>query len=541
MSNSTQDALTGLEHEIVEHFFALRPSTALGLGDHAYDGVLPDLSRKGTDRWSKESRTMLDRLAAVAERDLPRSRQLDRQLLRLLLEGALFDLEDARELDRNPMSYLFVPNLTDYMIRAYAPAAERVASIVRILEGTPAIFEDARARLESPLPRPFVTLSVQIAGGMSSHFGEAEAFARAESAELADFVHRSRERAEAAIASFADWLKTDQLPRANEDFVLGRERFQRLLWVREGLSTPVETVLEQGLADLRRNQDRLAEIARKEGTSVDLLLSRLNDDHPTSDELIGIARRVTEETREFVRRQDLVTIPEPEHAEVRDTPEWAHDLWTAAMSSPGPFESAVDGIYWVTNVDPEWTPQQREEWMRTFNYSMIRNTTVHEVWPGHYLQSLHTRQPNQTLARKAWFSFSFVEGWAHYCEQVALEAGFEDRSAHAEAAQLRDALIRDGRLVVSIRMHTQGLSVTDAATFLRTEAHLEQLHAEREAIRGTYNPEYFCYTLGKLAILDVRTKYLQSKFGSSLKRFHDALLSHGSPPIGMLDTLMSTS
>jgi uncharacterized protein (DUF885 family) len=541
MSSATHDPLAGLEHEIVEHFFALRPSMALGLGNHEYDGVLPDLSREGTDRWKQEARALLERLAAAPERELSRTRQLDRQLLRLLLEGALFDLEDARELDRNPMGYLFVPNLTDYMIRAYAPVAERVASIVRILDGTPAVFENARARLEAPLPRPFVTLSLQIAAGMASHFGEAEAFARAESAELANSVHRSRERAEVAIASFAEWLKTDQLPRANEDFVLGRERFQRLLWVREGLTTPVETVLEQGLADLRRNQDRLGEIARKEGTSVEHLLSRLNDDHPTSQELIAIARKVTEETRDFVRRQDIVTIPQPEHAEVRDTPEWAHDLWTAAMSSPGPFEKAVDGIYWVTNVDPAWTPQQKEEWMRTFNYSMIRNTTVHEVWPGHYLQSLHTRQPNQSLAQKSWFSYSFVEGWAHYCEQVALEAGFQERSANAEAAQLRDALIRDGRLVVSIQMHTQGLSVADAATFLRTEAHLEPLHAEREAIRGTYNPEYFCYTLGKLAILAVRTKYLQPKFGSSLKRFHDSLLSYGSPPIGLLDTLMAGS
>jgi uncharacterized protein (DUF885 family) len=177
--------------------------------------------------------------------------------------------------------------------------------------------------------------------------------------------------------------------------------------------------------------------------------------------------------------------------------------------------------------------------MRTLNHAMLKNTTVHEVWPGHYLQSLHFRKTRQSLARQVWSSYSFIEGWAHYCEQAALEAGFDDRSTSAEVTQLHDALLRDGRLIVSIGMHTQGMSVADAARLLRTEAHLEEVHAQREAIRGTYNPEYFCYTLGKLAILDARSKYLATKFRGSVKAFHDALLSYGTPPIGFLDSLLS--
>ena len=541
MPETSPDVLTVLENETVAHTFVLRPSMASYLGLHEYDGLVPDLARESTDAWIRTARGLLDRLHALPEPDLPPARRLDRNLLRLLLEGNLFDLEGTRELDRNPMVYLFQPDLTNYIARDYAPVADRVASIVRVLASVPKLLEAAKHRLEPVLPRAFVTLSIQIGSGLPSHFAEAEAFAATGSETLRQEVHRAREVAGAAVAAFVDWLRTDRLPRATDDFALGKERFQRLLWVREGLTMSVDEVLRRGREDLKRNQDRLAEIAQREGVPVDQLVARLYEKHPSAEELIPLVERLTNDIREFVRTKGLVTIPEPEHCHVRETPPWARDLWTAAMNSPGPFEKPVDGIYWVTSVDPKWTARQTDEWMRTLNYAMLKNTTVHEVWPGHYLQALHFRRTNQSLARKVWFSYSFIEGWAHYCELAALEAGFDGRSTSAEVTQLHDALLRDCRLIASIGMHTQGMSVADAARLLRTEAHLEEVHAQREAIRGTYNPEYFCYTLGKLAILDVRSKYLATKYGNSVRSFHDALLGFGTPPIGFLDPLLASA
>jgi len=539
MAPDSPDPLSMLEKEVVAHLFVLRPTTAASLGLHEYDGVLPDLSAESTRRWTATAKELVAQLRAVPETDLSVPRRLDRNLLRLLLEGNLFDLDETRELDRNPMSYLFQPDLTSYISRDYAPIPVRARAIVKILTSVPALLETAKARLEPVLPRPFVTLSIQIAGGLPSHFEEGETFAATHSEELRDEVRKAREVSDPAVRAFGEWLRTERLPRTTSDFALGRERFQQLLWVREGLSLPVDEVLRRGRDDLRRNQERLAEIARREGVTVDQLVARLNDQHPAPAELLPVVQRLTDEVREFVRRKDLVTIPEPEHCHVRETPTWARDLFTAAMSPPGPFDAPVDGIYWVTAVDPAWTPAQAEGWMRTLNHAMLKNTTVHEVWPGHYLQSLHFHKTDQSLARKVWFSYSFTEGWAHYCEQAALEVGFDDRSTSAEVTQLHDALLRDSRLIVSIGMHTQGMSVADAARLLRTEAHLEEIHAQREAIRGTYNPEYFCYTLGKLAILDARTKYLATRFHSSLREFHDSLLGFGSPPIGFLDALMA--
>ncbi len=539
MSPGPSDRLSSLEQEIVDHVFVLRPTFAASIGLHEYDGILPDLSTASTDRWATTARRLLRQLTEVAELALSRARRWDRSLLQLLLEGSLFDLEGSRELDRNPMSFLFQPDLTSYLSRNYAPVSDRVSGIVRILTSVPPLLEAAKTRLGRVLPRPFVRLSIQIASGLPAHFQEGESFAETGSPALRDAVRAARVDADGAVLSFAEWLREERLPHANEDFVLGREQFQRLLWVREGLTLPVEELLSQGRADLKRNRDRLEEIARREGVSPGQLIARLNDKHPTAEELIPLTRRLTYEIREFIRKEDLVAIPEPEVCHVRETPPWARDLWTAAMSPPGPFEKPVDGIYWVTSVDPAWTPSQKEEWMRTLNFAMMKNTTVHGVWPGHYLQALHFRRTEQTLARKVWFSYSFMEGWAHYAEQVVLEAGFESSSSDAQVVQLHDALLRDCRLMVSIGLHTQGWSVAAAARLFREDAHLGEILAEREAIRGTYNPEYFCYTLGKLAILGVRSKYLGSRFGSSLRAFHDTLLGFGAPPIGFLEPLLA--
>jgi uncharacterized protein (DUF885 family) len=539
MDAGSSDRLSPLEKEIVSHLFVINPTRAADLGLHQYDGLLPDLSRESMDRWAAVAKELLRRLDIIPEADLPSPRRLDRNLLRLLLQAALFSIEDMRTPERNPMSYLRQLDLTDYIVRDYAPIDDRASAIARLLTSFPSVLECGKRRLDPVLPRPFVTLSIRIAEGLPTHFEDGEAFASACSAALRDKVHAARKGADAAVRSFAEWLRKERLPQANDDFALGPERFQRLLWVREGLTMPVSDLLSRGRADLKRNQDRLAEIARKAGLSVDLMVERVCEKHPSPGDLIPLVRRLTDDAREFVRQRDLVTIPEPELCHVRETPPFARDLWTAACSSPGPFEKTVDGIYWVTGVDPAWTPAQAEGWMRTLNYAMLKNTTVHEVWPGHYLQKLHFRGSKQTLARQVWSSVSFSEGWAHYCEQVALEAGFDGASESAEVIQLHDALLRDCRLIVSIGMHTQGMSVAEAATLLRTEAHLEEINAQREAIRGTYNPEYFCYTLGKLAILEGRSKYLKTKFHGSLKTFHDALLGFGAPPIGFLDSLLA--
>ncbi len=537
-SSTPLSAFDILERRVVDHLFVLQPSYAVSLGLHDYDGLSPDLSRSGTDRWAASADALLAELAGFDPARLPPERRIDAFLLRLLLESPLFDLREARELDRNPMAYVGSVSLTNYLARDYAPAERRVAAVVRVLEEVPRILEEGRARLQPPLPKPFVDLALAIGGGLPAHLGEAQSFA--DRAHLGPNVARVRGAAEPAIAQFLAWLRDEQLPRATPDFALGATRFQRLLFVREGIDAPFDEIRRAGEADLARNQARLAQIAAEEHSAVDELFGRLNRQHPATGDLLTTARSYVEETRRFVTAHELASIPEPAVCRVEETPVWGRALSTASLNPPGPFDTtSSEGIYYVTPVDPSWTPTQAEEWLRSLNYAMLRNITVHEVFPGHYLQFLHFRRVSGSLARKVYLSPSFVEGWAHYAEQLAIEQGLGRESHAAEVAQIHDALLRDCRLLASIGLHTNGMTVDAATALFQREGHFERLPAEREAIRGTFNPEYFCYTLGKLAILNARGQYLSSRFGGKLAAFHDRLLAFGCPPIGLLDTLLA--
>jgi uncharacterized protein (DUF885 family) len=526
-----------LEREVVDHVFAFQPGYAVSLGLHQYDGRLPDFSTESTDRWSTRARTLLARLAAIGADDLDAARRVDRFLLQLLLEGPLFDVSVATELDRNPMVYVGNVSLTPYITRAYAPAPARIDAALRVLRSVPALLDQGRRRLRPPMPRPFVDLAITMGEGLPAHFEEGEQFARR--AGRGPEVAEARAVAEEAVRRFVAWLRDEGRARSVPEFALGQEKFQRLLFVREGVTAPFDEIRRAGQADLERNQQRLAEIARAERVPIPALFDRMNADHPSADALLATARAFVDESREFVRSKRLVTIPEPTACRVEETPVWGRALTTASMDSPGPFESgSSEGIYYVTPVDPAWTPRQKEEWLRSLNRPVLRNVTIHEVFPGHYLQYLTLRARPGSLARKVYLSAAFTEGWAHYVEQLAIESGLDPDHPIAEVAQIHDALLRNCRLLSAIGLHTEGWSLERATALFQTEGHFERLPAEREALRGTYDPGYFCYTLGKLSILDARRRHLASKFGGDLRAFHDAVLSYGAPPIGLLDELL---
>lgn len=537
-STTSPGSVDTTERQVVEHLFALYPHYAVSLGRHDYDGRLPLVAREATDRWLIAARALEAEVAALRSAPMSEARRTDLFLLRLLLESARFDLVDSADLDRNPMTYFGAFSLTSYIARDYAPIPDRVRSIVQILEGAPAYFAAGRQRLNPVLAKPFVQLALSMGSGLPAHFAEAEEFARKASPALGDQVAAARQKAEPALQAFLGALKEEYAPRANDVFALGPERYQRLLFVREGIERPFAEIEKAGRADLERNQRRLEQIAREANATIPALLEGLYRDHPSAAELIPTTRAMVEEARHFVEEHALATVPAEAHARVEETPAWGRALSTASMDSPGPFDTTSgEGIYYVTPVDPAWSAQQQEEWLRSLNRTMLGNITAHEVYPGHYLQFLHFRTAPLSLARKAYLSPSFVEGWAHYTEQLVIEEGFGAPGAGAEVAQIHDALLRDCRLLASIGLHTRGMSVEEATQIFQREAHFERLPAEREAIRGTFNPEYFCYTLGKLAILDARKRYLGPKFGGSLKGFHDALLSFGCPPIGLFDRL----
>ncbi len=540
-ASSTDRAFVDLEQRILHHLLSFSPAGAVQLGLHAYDGLVPDLSEESEERHCQGIRRFQQEVEGIPEGELLPGARRDRGLLGLLLASDLFSLKELRTLERFPLAYVEGLQLVPYLARPYAPPEVRVRAMVRLLGGVPGVLAEGRRRLKDPLSAPLLSVSRAMAGGLAPHYAETERFVKESAPGELPGYRTAREEADAAVEGFlAHLVRAGE--RTTDDFALGPERFQRLLYVREGLTTPWEELRKRGESDLRRNQERLAELARQrraDGTPAGAL-AEISRDHPTPQTLLPEARACTEELRQFVLQKGFVTLPTPEHCRAEETPPVSRAWTTASLDPPGPFETATyEGVYHITPVEPSWDEQKQREWLESFNRPVLRNIPAHEVYPGHYLQLLHFRAQAKSLTRRCFLSGAFVEGWAHYAEQLVIEEGYRAGSPEAEMAQLHDALLRNCRLLASVDMHCRGRSLEEATALFQREGYLARFPAEREALRGTFNPEYFCYTLGKLEILEARRRYRALHPSSSLKEFHDRLLSLGAPPVGWINGLLS--
>jgi hypothetical protein len=540
-ASAADRAFVDLEQRIVHQVLSLAPAGAVQLGLHQYDGLVPDLSEGSEERHCQAIRRLQQELEGVPEGELNPEARRDRGLLSLLLASDLFSLKDLHVLERFPLTYVEGLQLVPYLARPYAPPEVRARAMVRLLTGVPAVLAEGRRRLRDPLPAPLLSVSQAMTAGLVPHYAETERFIRGSAPGELTAYRKAREEADAAVEAFRGHLARAE-GKATEDFALGPERFQRLLYVREGLTLPWEELRKRGESDLRRNQERLAELARQRDPPVSPAeaIAELSRDHPSAETLLPEARTFTEELRHFVLEKGFVTLPTPEHCRVEETPPVSRAWTTASLDPPGPFETTThEGVYHITPVEESWEEQKKREWLESFNRPVLRNVTAHEVYPGHYLQLLHFRAHAKSLSRRCFLSGAFVEGWAHYAEQLVIEQGYGAGSPEAEMAQLHDALLRNCRLLASVDMHCRGRSLEEATTLFQREGHLARFPAEREALRGTFNPEYFCYTLGKLEILEARRRYREAHPSASLREFHDRLLALGAPPVGWISELLS--
>ena len=350
-----------------------------------------------------------------------------------------------------------------------------------------------------------------------------------------------RRRPATAIKSYLDYLETDLAPRAKASFRLGRERFERKLKLEDGVELGSDRLLAIALRELAAVQEEFRKVAGRlnGGDPVEAWRSA-KEQHPAPGELISVAEAQVGELEEFLRTQDLVSLPDSEPVVVAPSPDfyrWAF----ASMWTPGPFESKPSrAYYYLTDVDRSWPPDRQKEHLRDFNIPTLWNISIHEVYPGHFLHFRHLRQVDSKVRKSTLFApASFVEGWAHYCEHMMVEAGFRRGDVTIRLGQLAEALVRLARFVVAIRLHCEDLSVEQGMRFFRDEAFLEETTARREAERGTFDPTYLVYSLGKLMMLKLRRDYKEQQGGKySLRSFHDAVLSQGSAPFWALRRLL---
>jgi uncharacterized protein (DUF885 family) len=549
-------AFARLAEEYIAGYLSWRPQTGTALGFHEYDGKVTDYSQASLKTELARLKSVDQRLGLLNTNRLNREAYYDYRILCSTIRREIFGFEEMQSYSQNPMTYAGALDLNIYIKRGFAPLEDRVRSIIAILNAAPQITSAARANLAQSLPRPQVETAIDQADGTADFLSNDLVAA------LKDFKNEilmasfkaANARAISEMRGYTAYLKEQKLPKANERYALGRERYQKLLEYGEMVTLSPEQLLDIGLRELRRKQEEFAETARQidPGRKPIEVFQAIQKDHPTEQSLIPDTARDLDMIRQFVVDHHIVTLPSQVRASVTETPQYLRATSFASMDTPGPFETkATEAYYYVTPVETGWPPPQKEQWLTAFNYYTTDVVSIHEVYPGHYVQFLCLKASPATRLEKIFTSYAFVEGWAHYTEQMMVDEGFgasalpkpaaadQVKAAKYRLAQIDEALLRICRLCVSIKMHCQGMSVEEATRFFQDNCYYEQRTARQESIRGAYDPEYLYYTLGKLEILKLREDYCRQEGATfTLEAFHNEVLRHGAPPIRLLREVM---
>ncbi|SPE55099.1 conserved hypothetical protein [Verrucomicrobia bacterium] len=480
----------------------------------------------------------------------------DYRILRGSVQREVFGFSQMQKYWRNPMTYAEAFDLNIYIKRNFAPLPQRVRSMISILNQAPALMAAARTNLAELLPRPQVETAILEANGAADFLAKdlVDALKPVKDAKLMTEFNAANQRAIEQMRGYAAYLKEQKLPKASYHYGLGRENYVKLLQYGEMITRSPEELLAIGTRELQNKQKVFADTAHEiapDKQPVEVF-KEIQKDHPTEQNLIADTAKDLEAIRDFVVARKVIQIPSRVRAQVKETPEYLRATSFASMDTPGPFETkAKEAYYYVTPPEPDWPAAQKEEWLTAMNYYTTDIVSIHEAYPGHYVQFLCLNASPATKLEKIFGSYAFIEGWAHYCEQIMVDEGFganggaspspEQRlkAAKYRLAQTDEALLRVCRLCVSIKMHCQGMTVDEATKFFRDNCYYEEKPARQEAVRGSFDPEYLYYTLGKLEILKLREDYRQQEGPRfSLEKFHNELLRHGAPPIRLLREVM---
>jgi len=520
------------------------PTNATFDGVHLHDDLLEDLSRAAIDGQVRDLGGFARRLAAIDPARLTDVERLERPALDANIRARLFELEAVRSWERNPQCYgdLLSTSLAGQILFDYAPLPERARRVLSKLRQVPRLMQAARDNIKDP-PGIFIKVGLESLRG-ALRFIEDD-LPRALGAlddlhVLGDLADASTE-ASHAIGAYVAHLENDVAPRARGPFRLGRERLQQKLQLEEGISLDADRLLAIAERELHATQEEFRRVAsRVDAKDPFGAWARAKSEHPAAGQVVATAQEQLDELKTFIQRQDLVTLPDKADVRVAPTPRFYR--WTfASMWTPGPFETRpLRAYYYITDADPTWPTDRQEEHLRDFNYGALWSISIHEVFPGHFLHYQHLRQVPAPLRKSILFSSTaMVEGWAHYAEQMMMEAGFRRQDPSIRLGQLAESLIRLCRAIVGIRLHAEDLSVEQGVRFFRDEAYLEEGSARREAERGTFDPSYVLYSLGKLMVLKLRDD-CKARQGDrfSLRVFHDSLLGNGTVPLWLHRNLM---
>ena len=545
-SASTADAAyTALAKAYFDENFRANPVGATATGIHAYDAQLGSYAAADYAAQIARDHRYLDHLGALDPAAMSPRTGLDRRMLENALRDDLLINDTMQQWKHQPDGYVQTASGGVFVLisRNFAPRAARMRAVIAREEQIPRLYAQARANLTA-VDKDTASIAAEDAAGSVALFTTTvpQALAGAGDAAARARLRRSTATAVAAANAFAAYLKSRWVAHPSGTYAIGAANYSARLKYEEGIDMPLDRYLAIGEKALAQTHAQMVATAKRidPHATTEQVLARLYKIHPDSAHLMAAAQGDLVKLRAFIIAHHIIDLPPDANIKVTPTPEFLRATTEASMDSPGPLERvATQAFYNVTPVNPHDPPKVQAQYLEAFNDFERPIVSAHEVYPGHFVNFAIDKHLPLTLSEKLLTATSFVEGWAHYDEQMMVEQGWGNGDPRVKIMQLREAIWRNARYVVGVKMHTQGMTVPQAIAFFQTQAFLDPASARAEAKRGTQDATYGYYTLGKLEIYKLRADY-EKKLGSAytLARFHHDLLQYGDPAIPLLRPLL---
>lgn len=524
-------------NQFLEDYFVAHPDFAVRAGRHEFDGKLPDWSAEGIAKEIKRLHDERDRIANIKDRQFDRRQRFERNYVLAVINADLFWLESAEWPYRNPYFYADAIDPDVYVSRRYAPLDQRLQAYTAYARAVPTALQQIRKNLRTPMPKTYVNIGHTSFGGLVSFYENdvPAVFASVTDEKLQKDFREANAAAIQAMKEMDAWFKTQEAG-ATDEFALGAAKFSEMLRETEGVEVRLDELANIGRRDLDRNLAVLREVCEKyaPGQSIANCVKRAQSHKPTGG-AVEMARKQLADLKAFISEKKLATIPGTEEALVAEAP--AYRRWNFAyINIPGPYEKGLPSIYYIAPPDPSWSAKEKEAYVPGVGSLLF--TSAHEVWPGHFLQFLHANRSSSKLGQ-LFVGYAFAEGWAHYSEEMMWDAGLGNNEPEMHIGQLLEALLRNVRFVSAIELHTGKMTVAESEKMFLEQGYQDAANARQQAARGTFDPAYLNYTMGKLMIRKLREDWTTSRGGKQAwQEFHDEFLKYGGPPIPLVRRAM---
>ena len=556
-ATSQDDAFQKIAHDYVEQYLRTNPEQATELGDHRFDGQLTDYSADARAKDLATQKEFRDKLNAIDGSQLAGANNIDFRILKENIDYQIFQAEELKQAEWNPLIYMqsLANSLYLLVARDFAPAEKRIPNLRQRMEGIPVVIAQAKANLQHP-PRVHTETAIEQTQGAIN-------LVRTELAPLLDQAPQLKKELEplqaktaAALEDYKKWLQNDLLPRSDGDFRLGAEKYRKKLRFALASDLPIEEIMKRARADLDQTQIAIYETAlplyKKYFPTADpaaagladkhkviaAVLDKLAEQHPNDATVVDFAKKITAEATDFVKQQDLVAVPTVP-LDVITMPEFKRGVAIAYCDAPGPLEKNGKTFFAVAPTPKDWSKERKESFFREYNNYMIRDLTVHEAMPGHFLQLARANEFRApTLVRAIFQSGSFIEGWAVYCEQMMAEQGYGRPEVKMQQLKMRLRAICNAILDQSI--HAGNMSEKEAMDLMTKEGYQQEGEAVAKWKRARLtSAQLSTYFVGATEHLDLRAAE-QKKLGNdfNLKKYNDQVISYGSPPVKYVRELM---